>query len=247
MRRHLLVGLLLISSLVAVPSSLAQASAKRSARAVASHIDPILGDWTVTYGAPAVVTISGSSGSYSVTAKTPVRVTGSSCDLPKGTLIATFSGSGPSYSGQHGLWYTSNCSFAYWTSMSLTLNGNVLSGPLGGGSYIVVFTKVEVVKISADSACKSPASLCFKPAALKVASGTKVIFKNLTSTSHTVTRCDPAQCNGVSGGSGTDHAFGSGIITSGGKYTHVFRGKGTYLYFDLIDGYALLHGIVTVI
>jgi hypothetical protein len=60
-----------------------------SASAAAS--DPIVGDWNVTYGAPAVVTMSLSGGVYTETAKTPVRVTVGSCVLPAGTSIATFS------------------------------------------------------------------------------------------------------------------------------------------------------------
>jgi hypothetical protein len=56
---------------------------------------------------------------------TPVRVTGSSCALPAGTIIATFSSSGPSsYSGRHGLWNTADCAFLYWTSLTLTLSSD---------------------------------------------------------------------------------------------------------------------------
>jgi hypothetical protein len=101
----------------------------------------IVGDWNVTYGAPAVVTMSGSGGAYTETATSRVRVTGSSCDLLSGTIIATFSGSGSTYSGQHGLWFTNNCSFDKWVSLSLTLNGNRLNGVLGDGET-VTFTKV---------------------------------------------------------------------------------------------------------
>ena len=88
------------------------------------------------------MTLSG--GVYTVTAKSPVRVTGSSCDLPPGTVIATFSSTGGNtYSGQHGLWYTSDCSFGRWDPMSLTLSsdGNTLTGVLSGGYGTVIFTK----------------------------------------------------------------------------------------------------------
>jgi hypothetical protein len=113
--------------------------------AVAATADPIVGDWNVTYGAPAVVTMTLSAGVYTVTAKTPVRVTGSSCDLPIGTIIATFSSTGGnSYSGQHGLWYISDCSFGFWDGLSLTLSsdGNTLTGVLAGGYGTVTFTKI---------------------------------------------------------------------------------------------------------
>jgi hypothetical protein len=112
-----------------------------SASAAAS--DPIVGDWNVTYGAPAVVTMSLSGGVYTETAKTPVRVTVGSCVLPAGTSIATFSSTGPNtYSGQHGLWDVSTCAFAFSTSLSLTLSsdGRTLTGPLGSGGD-VTFTR----------------------------------------------------------------------------------------------------------
>lgn len=108
----------------------------------ASADDPITGDWDITYGAPAVVTISGSGGSYTEVAKTPVRVTRSSCDLPPGTRIASFSGSGNRYSGQHGLWFVNNCAFDRWASLRLTRSGDTLTGILGDGET-VTFTKVN--------------------------------------------------------------------------------------------------------
>jgi hypothetical protein len=97
----------------------------------------------VTYGNPDVVSMTLSDGVYTETAVTPVQVVGASCDLPVGTVIATFSSTGgDSYSGEHGLWYTSNCSFAYSTSLSLTLSnsGETLTGVLGNGED-VTFTR----------------------------------------------------------------------------------------------------------
>jgi RHS repeat-associated protein len=98
--------------------------------------DPIVGDWLVTYGAPAVVTMSLSGGVYTITAKTAVLLSGGSCWLPAGTVMGSFSlVSGDSYSGSHNLWYVYTCLLAGSTSMDLTLSNNVLSGPLGGGSF----------------------------------------------------------------------------------------------------------------
>lgn len=134
-RLSLLIIMAFVGSVLMAPSPL------HTSKAFAA--DPIVGNWYVTYGAPAVLTISLSSGVYTATALTPVRVTGSSCDLPPGTVIASFSGSGNSYSGQHGLWYTSDCSFGYWdpTSFTLSTDGNSLAGVLGGGYGTVTFTK----------------------------------------------------------------------------------------------------------
>lgn len=109
--------------------------------------DPIVGDWSVTYGAPAVVTMSRSSTGYTVTAKSLIRVVGASCDLPTGTVLATFSGSGTSYSGRHGLWFPSDCSFASWTPINLTLKatakgvGSTLTAVFKA-HYNLVFTKL---------------------------------------------------------------------------------------------------------
>jgi len=84
-------------------------------------VDPILGDWSVTYGAPSVVSISASDGQYVMRAKSPIRVINSSCDLPTGTVIATFTGSGLQYSGNHGLWYAGNCVFARQAHVDISL------------------------------------------------------------------------------------------------------------------------------
>jgi plastocyanin len=103
------------------------------------------------------------------------------------------------------------------------------------------------VKIVAGSACKPVALFCFKPTAKTIASGTKVTFKNTTITVHTVTRCAALNCSGASGGTGTDTGFGSpGTIASGGKYSFVFHGAGTYVFYCMIHGYPLMHGTITV-
>ncbi len=79
--------------------------------ALRTSSDPLVGDWDVTYGAPAIVTIAKSDDGYTVTAKTPIRVVQATCDLPSGTSLATFSAAGPEHEGQHGLWWTNNCAF----------------------------------------------------------------------------------------------------------------------------------------
>jgi hypothetical protein len=106
--------------------------------------DPIVGDWNVTYGAPATVTMTLSGGVYTETAKTPVRVTGASCDIPAGTVIATFKQSGVgSYTGKHGMWSTANCAFGNWTdtTFSLSSDGNTMIANLHGREN-PTFTKI---------------------------------------------------------------------------------------------------------
>ena len=139
LRRHLI-------SLTLITAALTGAAFSGSGNALASAAsNPIVGEWKVTYGAPAIVSMSLSNGVYKERAKTRVRVTGSSCYLPHGTLIATFHLVRKNhYSGRHGLWSTSDCSFAYWTHLRLTLEGGgrKLVGVLGGGAT-VIFTKVR--------------------------------------------------------------------------------------------------------
>lgn len=105
----------------------------------ASPVSPtVVGKWNVTYGAPVIVSVElTGTDAYSMTAANPVTLTGGSpCQLPVGTTIATFSGRGASYTGQHGLWNTSNCSFARWTTLRLALNGNTAIANLGTGGIL---------------------------------------------------------------------------------------------------------------
>jgi hypothetical protein len=114
-----------------------------SATPTVSAASPV-GTWDVTYGAPAVVSISESGSLYTITAITAVNVVGSKCYLPVGTKLATFSATGPgTYSGQHGLWYTTNCSFASWTPTAFMLSGSTLAAHFSPASSApVIFTRV---------------------------------------------------------------------------------------------------------
>jgi plastocyanin len=86
---------------------------------------------------------------------------------------------------------------------------------------------------------------CFQPPKPSVVSGTKVVWKNVSGAVHTVTPCTVAAC-GVGPGTGTDTGFGSGAIAPGTKYKFTFSGKGTYVYYCQIHGYAVMHGTVVV-
>jgi hypothetical protein len=94
----------------------------------------VVGAWNVTYGAPSAVNIEATgTHAYTMTAKTPVTVVGSSCQLASGTVIATFSGNDASYTGRHGLWNQATCAFVRWTTLSVTLNGTTAIEKLGNG------------------------------------------------------------------------------------------------------------------
>ena len=85
------------------------------------------------------------AGKYTERAKTRVRVVGASCYLPVGTVIATFHSTGNrSYAGRHGLWSTSDCSFAHWTRLTLKLsrNGKKLTGFVPALDATIIFTKI---------------------------------------------------------------------------------------------------------
>jgi hypothetical protein len=122
--------------LLAVTLSTAMLTGCNSAGRSASPT--IVGEWNVTYGNPVVVDVKLTrADAYSMTAKNRVTLTGGSpCQLPIGTTIATFSGSGASYTGQHGLWNTSNCSFAQWTTLRLALSGNTAIATFGTGGTL---------------------------------------------------------------------------------------------------------------
>jgi hypothetical protein len=148
------VGVVLAAGVTALMSVVGAAASATTSQPTP---DPIPGDWSVTYGSPSVVTMSGSSGSYAVTAKSRIQVVGAACFLPPGTMIATFSKSGGSYSGQHGLWYPSNCSFARWDPMTLVLNGKTLTANLAGLGPIV-FTKIRDAVVPKPSQPSAPPS-----------------------------------------------------------------------------------------
>lgn len=127
------LGLALAGAAAAVPAS------------AATTTHTAAGTWKITYGAPAVVRIRESHRVYTETAKTPVRVVGASCSLRPGTVIATFHSTGHrNYAGRHGLWYPSNCAFAYRTGMKLHLSrsGRYLTGTLATG-YVLRFTRTS--------------------------------------------------------------------------------------------------------
>lgn len=86
-RRNSLKSLVAAAACAVISASGANVSA-------APNSDPIVGDWNVTYGAPATVELSQWGGEYTETAKTPVRVTGASCDIPAETVTATFKQTG---------------------------------------------------------------------------------------------------------------------------------------------------------
>jgi len=104
---------------------------------------------------------------------------------------------------------------------------------------------VKKVAITSFSACAN-GYFCFKPAAVTVKKGTKVVWTNSTTVSHTVTRCTPAVCSGANGGTGKQTKLASPMIAPHKTYAFTFKLAGTYRYYCKVHGYGLMHGTITV-
>lgn len=118
----------------------------------ANPADPV-GTWSVTYGAPTTVAITLSGDTYTITAAAPVKVIGSQCFVPSGTVLATFvGGNGGSYTGQHGLWWTNDCTFARQVPVTFALDPGgaklTLAGSVGAP---VVYTRATATTASMDA------------------------------------------------------------------------------------------------
>ena len=102
------------------------------------------------------------------------------------------------------------------------------------------------VAINGGASCGGT-PFCYAPSTVTVPSGDTVTWTNQSGTAHTVTRCDPAACNGTDGGTGTDPAFDLSVAGANGtSVNQAFNGAGTYNYYCKIHGFAVMHGTVTV-
>jgi alpha-tubulin suppressor-like RCC1 family protein len=87
------------------------------APALASDLDQLVGDWAVTYGAPVTVSLSFANGIYTVTTTAATAIAGTSCSVPAGTIMETFTGSGGDYTGQQAL-FGPSCQFSQWVPLT---------------------------------------------------------------------------------------------------------------------------------
>ncbi len=129
-------------------------------------------------------------------------------------------------------------------TVGLTAAGSALalSGGLVGAGASVGAVPTKNVAISATC---TATIYCFTPANVAIASGGTVTWKNTTVAPHSVSRCSTAAC-GVSGGTGTDTGFGSGFLSNLQTYSFTFHKTGTYTYYCMVHGYAVMHGTITV-
>jgi plastocyanin len=87
---------------------------------------------------------------------------------------------------------------------------------------------------------------CYTPPEVSVVSGATVTWFNNTASTHTVTRCTPAACEGHGPGDGGDGLADSGAFGNGATYFFTFDSPGTYLYYCSVYGYRVMHGSVVV-
>ena len=101
----------------------------------------VTGKWDVN---TTVVKIS-LTGTNAYTEKLAIPTEHGSCTLPKGTVAATFSGTGPTFTGQYASEYTSgDCAFAGWSPVIVTLkkSGNKIIENINDGEYIFKLKRV---------------------------------------------------------------------------------------------------------
>ncbi|MGB7051692.1 MAG: hypothetical protein WBG41_08995 [Acidimicrobiales bacterium] len=124
---------------VAIGASLASIATTSVAHAAATSKSHVTGKWNEDGVTGAFKIKRTGHHAYSVTTTIPTElVGGSSCRLPIGTIVQTFSGTGTTFTGQNALWYVSNCSFDAWTTLTLTLTGNTIIEHVGNGQTVTL-------------------------------------------------------------------------------------------------------------
>jgi plastocyanin len=126
------------------------------------------------------------------------------------------------------------------------LGMNSAGNVAGAGSATTAATTTAATKtvtITASGCGVHP--WCYKPATLTVQRSTKVVWKNMTLVPHDVMPCTKAACK-VSPGTGTGTKFASPAINPKKTYAFTFLHPGTYVYYCLWHGYAVMHGTIIV-
>jgi len=127
--------------------------------------------------------------------------------------------------------------------VAATIIGMSAVGNVGAAGSATTTTKT--VTMTASGCTGQMWSWCYKPAALTVQRGTKVVWKNMTLVPHDVKRCTKAACK-VSPGNGTDTKFGGPMIGPKKTYAYTFNQPGTYVYYCIPHGYVAMHGTIIV-
>src|SRR5262249_51465203 len=107
--------------------------------------EAIAGAYKVMYATTGAVRIDESNGTFKVTVTTPFRFYGATCAVPNESVIATFSGTSPSFTGTASFYEPSTCAFsgsdnAYRMQVNddgtLTSTYAEASGPHHGESHL---------------------------------------------------------------------------------------------------------------
>jgi len=129
--------------------------------------------------------------------------------------------------------------------MVLTIAGFAFAGSvLAGPAAAAPTTSTVIIKSLGD--CGPNTYFCYVPSPTTVSVGDTVLWTDQSGFGpHTVTRCDPQDCDGQDGGTGSDSPL-DGPVGPGQDFSHTFAGPGTYVYYCRIHGYFFMHGSVTV-
>lgn len=132
--------------------------------------------------------------------------------------------------------------------MVFTFAGCVFAGFAFVGPAAAASTTTTVVSKFNSPDCQDGLIFCYVPSDATVSVGDTVLFTDQSRFRHTVTRCDPQQCVGHDGGTGSDPSFDA-FVGPGPSvdFSHTFTGPGTYVYYCRIHGYANMHGTITVV
>ena len=124
------------------------------------------------------------------------------------------------------------------------LAAGAMRQPLATGAKVEAPRGTRVVIQEAPPDCS--AGFCYSPGDVSITSDATVTWFNNTATTHTITRCTPAACDGSGPGDGSDTLSDSGPVANGATYFFTFTRPGRYLYHCTHHGYRVMHGSVTV-
>jgi plastocyanin len=129
--------------------------------------------------------------------------------------------------------------FAGFAFAGLAFAGPALAEPTAAAS------STTTVVSGFDTDCGIGEVFCYIPSSATVSVGDTVLWADQSGFRHTVTRCDPQQCEGHDGGTGSDSLL-EAIVEPNLDVSRTFTGPGTYLYYCRIHTYGVMHGTITV-
>ena len=80
------------------------------------------GDYAVRYGTDGRVTVRASGSNYTASVSSPFSIEGATCQLPAGTVIASFSGAATPLTGSHSWFNGTTCLYGGTTGSAVQVN-----------------------------------------------------------------------------------------------------------------------------